>query len=71
MKGRGIYGLIVVFLMVLLVIFVYNRFLAKPGESVATLGKKQDAAAIAVAVGASLIAAKMIAAVAMFAAMVS
>lgn len=39
MKARGIYGLIVVFIMVLLVIFAYNRFLAKPGESIATLGK--------------------------------
>lgn len=45
MKARGLYGLVVVFLLVLLSIFIYNRFLAKPGESIATLGKKTEAAA--------------------------
>lgn len=69
MKGRGIYGLIVVFIMVLLAIFVYNRFLAKPGESVATLGKKADAAAMALVAGAAMIAAKLISAAAVSAAL--
>jgi hypothetical protein len=55
MKARGLYGLVVVFLLVLLSIFIYNRFLAKAGESIATLGKKTDAAAAFLfAVGASL-----------------
>lgn len=56
MKARGLYGLVVVFLLVLLSIFIYNRFLAKPGESIATLGKKTDAAAaILFAVAVNLI----------------
>lgn len=43
MKGRGIFGLLVMFVMVLLVIWVYNAFIAKPGQSVATLGMKKAA----------------------------
>lgn len=44
MKGaRGLYGLVVVFILVLLVIWIYNRFIAKPGQSVATFGMKPPA----------------------------
>lgn len=43
MKGRGLFGLLVMFVMVLLVIWVYNAFIAKPGESVANLGMKKAA----------------------------
>lgn len=68
MKGRGIFGLVVLAVMVLLVIWVYNAFIAKPGESVATLGMKK-AAAILVALGAGLMAAKGIAMHAMMAGM--
>lgn len=69
MKARGLYGIVVVFIMVLLAIFIYNRFLAKPGESVATLGKKTEAAAVMIAVGAGLMAAKWLAAMSITAAM--
>ncbi len=33
-------GLVVTFLVVLAVVYAYNAFVAKPGESIATLGKK-------------------------------
>lgn len=60
MKGRGIYGLIVVFILVLLSVFIYNRFLAKAGESIATFGKPKDAAAAFIfAIGAGLAIATM------------
>lgn len=59
MKGRGLYGIVVVFIMVLLAIFIYNRFLAKPGESVATLGKKTEAAAAVVFVAAAALISKL------------
>ena len=43
MNGRGIFGLVVLALAVLAVIWVYNGFIAKPGESIATLGVKKAA----------------------------
>lgn len=43
MKGRGIFGLVVLAAMVLLIIWAYNGFIAKPGESIATLGMKKAA----------------------------
>lgn len=43
MKGRGIFGLLVLAVMVLLIIWGYNAFVAKPGESIATLGMKKAA----------------------------
>lgn len=39
MKGRGLMGLIVVGLSVLATIYVYNRFVAKGGKTVADLGR--------------------------------
>jgi len=39
MKGRGLMGLIVVGLSVLATIYVYNRFVAKDGKTVADLGR--------------------------------
>lgn len=69
MKGRGLFGLLVLAVGVLLVIWVYNAFVAKPGESIATLGQKK-AAMIAMAVGAGLLAAKAASITAMMASMV-
>lgn len=39
MKGRGLMGLLVVGLSVLATIYVYNRFVAKDGKTVADLGR--------------------------------
>lgn len=54
MRGRGLFGLVVLALMVLLIIWVYNAFIAKPGESIATLGMKK-AAAILIVLGTGLL----------------
>lgn len=44
MRGRGIMGLVVVALSVLATIYVYNRFIAKDGKTVADLGRPLKAA---------------------------
>lgn len=40
MKGRGLYGIVVVAITILAVVFVYNRF---SGKNIADLGKKAAA----------------------------
>jgi hypothetical protein len=44
MAGRGLYGIVITFVVVLLCVFIYNRFLAKPGKSIANLGEKAPSA---------------------------